>query len=92
MPRRVDRSSSACSCSRAAPNPSMQASKYKWNGREMSVTASQLGKTRVGGVASPSRIPHTNLSIAGVNRNITLLRRNELTGRNLLDKSGKHLR
>ena len=47
---------SACSCSRAAPNPSMQASQYTWNGREPLATPSQLGKPIIGGVASSARI------------------------------------
>ena len=41
---------SDCSCTGAAPNSSTQASQYTWNGREPSATASQLGKTRIGGV------------------------------------------
>ena len=53
---------------RAAPNPLMQASQYTWNGRKPSATASQLGKTRIGGVASSARISRTNFSIAGVNK------------------------
>ena len=80
---------SSCSCSRAAPNPSMQASQYTWNGRDPSATASQLGKTRIGGVASSARVSRTNFSIAGVNANLTPFRRSELIGRSLLDKSGK---
>ena len=70
----------------------MQASLNKWNGREPSATASLLGKTRIGDVASSSRISRTNFSISGVNRNLTPLWRSELTGRSLLDKAGKHMR
>ena len=78
MPFRVQRSSAdirdgfcGSSCSRAAPKPSMQDSQYTWNGREPSATASQLGKTRMDGVATSARISRTNVSIAGVNANLT---------------------
>ena len=40
---------SVCSCSSAAPKPSMHASSYTWRGREPSATASQPGKTKIGG-------------------------------------------
>ena len=70
----------------------MQASQYSWNGCEPSATPSQLEKTRIGGVASSARISRTIFSIAGVNANLTPFRRSELTGWNLLDKSGKKLR
>ena len=79
---------SDCSCSRTAPNPSMQASQHTWNGREPSATASQLGKIRIDGVKSSARISRTKVSIAGVNRNLTPLRRIKLIGPSLFDKSG----
>ena len=37
---------SDCSCLRAAPNPSMQASQHTWNGREPSATASPNGENQ----------------------------------------------
>ena len=83
---------SACSCSSTVPNPSIQASQYTWNGREPSATESQLGKTKIGGVASSARISRTYFSTVGVNANVTPFRRRELIGRRLLDKSGKNLR
>ena len=73
-------------------NPSMQAPQFTWNGREPSTTASHLGKTKIGGVASSVRISRTNFSIAGVNVNLSPFRRSELIGRSLLDKSGKKIR
>ena len=72
-------------------NPSMQAPQFTWNGREPSTTASHLGKTKIGGVASSVRISRTNFSIAGVNANLTPFQRSELIGRSLFDKSGKKL-
>ena len=80
------------SCSRAAPNLSMRASQYTWNGGEPSTTASQLRKIRIGGGTSSARVSHTNFSIAGVNRNLSPLRRSELIGQSLLDKSVNFLR
>ena len=82
---------SDCSCLRAAPNPSMQASQHTWNGREPSATASQSGKTRIGGVASSAGIYRNNISISGVNANFTPFRKSELVGRSLLDRSGKKI-
>ena len=64
---------------------------YTWNECDPSTTASQLGKTRSGEVASSARTSRTNFSIAGVNAKLTP-RRSELCGRSLLDKSGKKLR
>ena len=54
---------SACSCSTAVLNPSMQASQHTWSGREPSATASQMEKARIGGVTSPAEISRTNFSI-----------------------------
>ena len=58
---------SACSCSRGAPNPSMQPSQHTWNVRESSATTSQLWKTKNSGMASSAEVSRTNFSIAGVN-------------------------
>ena len=98
MPLRVERSSadirmepSASSYSRAAPNPSILASQYTWNGREPLVTASQSGKTRIGGVASSASISRTNFSIADAKANLTSFRRSELIGWSPLDKSGNKI-
>ena len=73
-------------------NPLMQASQYTCNGREPSKTAPQLGESRIHRVASSARISRTNFSMAGVNRNVTPLRRSELIGQSFLDKSGKQMR
>ena len=83
---------SVCSCSRAAPSPSMQASQYTWNGRELSATASQSGKRKTGGVVSSDIISLTNFAIAGVKANVTPFRRSAVIGRSLFDKSGTNLR
>ena len=44
-------------------NPSMQAPQFTWNGREPSTTASHLGKTKIGGVASCRSAERTSLTI-----------------------------
>ena len=49
---------------------SMNASQYAWNGREPSTTASQLGKTNIGGAVSSARVSRTITSMAGVNSNL----------------------
>ena len=40
---------SGCSCSRVAPRPAVLASQWRRNGRNVSMTASQSGKTSIGG-------------------------------------------
>ena len=57
---------SGCSYFRVAPKPSQLASQYKRKGRELSATASQSGKIRIGGAASSRRISPTMASMAGV--------------------------
>ena len=80
---------SGCSCSSAAPNPSMHASQFTWKGREPSATASQSGKTKIGGLASSARISRT--IILCVNSNLTPFLRRDVIGRIRLDKSRRKL-
>ena len=60
---------SSCSCSSVAPRLSVLASQCRRNGRDLSITESQSGKTRIGGTASPARRAPTAFSIAGVKSN-----------------------
>ena len=60
---------SSCSCSRVAPRPPVLASQCKRKGRDLSITASQLGKTSIGGAASSVSRARTAASIGGVKSN-----------------------
>ena len=70
----------------------MNASQYTWNEREPSVTASQLGKTNIGGAASWARISRTINFMAGVKSNLTSFPKREVIGQIRSDKSRRDLR
>ena len=61
-------------------------------GREPSATASQPGKTNIGGAASSARISSTINAMAGVNSKLTPFLRREVIGWIHLDKSLRNLR
>ena len=60
---------SGCSCSRVAPRPAVLASQWRRKGRDVSMTASQSGKTSIGGASSSARSVRTVSSIAEANSN-----------------------
>ena len=60
---------SGCSCSRVAPRPAVPASQWRRKGRDLSMTASQSGKTSIEGASNSARRVRTVSSIAEVNSN-----------------------
>ena len=59
----------------------MLASQWRRKGRDVSMTASQSGKTSIGGAASSARRVRTVSSIAEVNSNAAPFFRRAVTGR-----------
>ena len=80
---------SSSSCSRVAPRPSVLASQCKRKGRDLSITASQSGKTSIGGAASKAR---TAASIGGVKSNTAPFFSKDVIERTRLAILGKNLR
>ena len=83
---------SGCSCSSVAPRPSVLASQCRRNGRDLSITASQAGKTSIGGAASSASRVQAAASIGGVKLNVALILRKDVIGRIRLAMLGKNLR
>ena len=63
----------------------MLASQWRRKGRDMSITASQSGKTSIGGAAGSARRTRTVSSIAEVKSNAAPLFRRAVIGRNVED-------
>ena len=83
---------SGCSCSRVAPRPAVLASQWRRKGRVVSMTASQSGKTSVGGAASFARRARTMSSIAEVKTNAASFLRRAVIGWIRRAMSGRNLR
>ena len=82
---------SGYSCSSVAPRPSVLASQCRRKGRDLSITASQSGKTSVGGAASSASKAKTAASIGGVKLNVAPFVSKVVIGRTRLAMSGKNL-
>ena len=88
--RRIEPSD--CSCSSVAARPSVLASQGKRDGRGLSITASQSGKTSIGGATSSARVAKTAFYIVGVKPNVAPFLGSAVIGRTRLATLGRNLR